>query len=508
MKKKILGIFVCMLMIATTLATAFSAASNETSKQTALADLLTFGQVDFLFTEETQKDSHWGYLSIKVKEFLQQHQAEEGYLNIFTDAGWIIQNQFLNIVENQDELSMFFNLGVEPGEDIQLLSIHLELLSEPVRYFKDGPRTEYNVETVPYNAGGLSDKSLSIPDYIKELEFIPTGSTYDYTKENLNANENIQCAKNQCGPMGVANSLQYLENRNIFFSVPHDHVIGLYGDDSLVGQLDEYMGRVTSSRTSGGGVMADELMEGKFQYLADNGLTHSLVNKHQGTGYFDMPVGDFTHAGITSKDESVNGKVTFDWIEEQLRNCQDVEVGIKWGSGGGHVVRIYGCGKTLGLPYLRYKHDRLQTHHDLTDTAGLEEAQVYISDLDGDGMPNWGSASNEIVCAWSESVQPIILKLDPVFLKLAKVRIRIINNLGKDLREIKWSIDVDGLIFLGNHTDGTIDLPAGKEDAISSNLILGFGPATITVMADAVYHTSAKGSCFLFGPLVFNLKEK
>jgi len=101
MKKKIIGIFACTLLIAT----AISAASYETSEQTSTNDLLTFGQVDFLFTEETQKDSHWGYLSIKVKEFLYQHQAEEGYLNIFTDAGWVIQNQFLNIVENQDELT-------------------------------------------------------------------------------------------------------------------------------------------------------------------------------------------------------------------------------------------------------------------------------------------------------------------------------------------------------------------------------------------------------------------
>ena len=86
MKKKIIGIFACTLLIAT----AISAASYETSEPAP--PYLTIGQVDFLFTEETQKDSHWGYLRVKVKEFLYQHQAEEGYLNIFTDAGWVIQN--------------------------------------------------------------------------------------------------------------------------------------------------------------------------------------------------------------------------------------------------------------------------------------------------------------------------------------------------------------------------------------------------------------------------------
>lgn len=499
MKKKIIGIFACTLLIAT----AISAASYETSEQTSTNDLLTFGQVDFLFTEETQKDSHWGYLSIKVKEFLYQHQAEEGYLNIFTDAGWVIQNQFLNIVENQDELSMFFNLGVKPGEDIRLLSFHLELSSEPVRYFKDGPRTESNVVAVLYNAGGLSDISLSIPDYIPELEFIPTGYTYDYTKPNLHANENVQAAKNQCGPMGVANSLQYLENRNAFFSVPHDHVIGLYGDDSLVGQLDEYMGRVAASRTSGGGVMADEIMEGKFQYLADNGLTTSLVHKHQGTGYFNMPVGDFTHAGITSKDESVDGKVTFSWIEEQLRNCEDVEVGIKWGSGGGHVVRIYGCGKTLGLPYLRYKHDRLQTHHDLTDTAGLEEAQVYVSDLDGDGMPNWGSASNEIVLAISESVQPIFIEViyHPFHLYVFGT---VFNRGEYEIEELPWEIFAEGFVPFGRSTKGTVNIPAGGQVEIQSGIMLGLGPVALTMKAGDAMETA---KCTLFGPFIIGIKE-
>lgn len=304
----------------------------------------------------------------------------------------------------------------------------------------------------------------------------------------------------QCFPMAIANSLQYLENRNAFFSVPHDHVPGLYGDDSLVGQLDLYAGRETTSRMSGPGVWFVPMMEGKFEYLAENGLANRLVHKHQGYGYGgagnQLPPGDFTHAGITSKDEG--GKVTFDWIEEQLRSCEDVEV-VK----DGHAVRVFGCGKNLGKPYLRYKHDGWQSN----DANGLDEVQVYVEDLDGDGMMNWGAGSQEIWFALSESVKPIILILDPVFLQLAIVRIRIINTLEQDLREVKWSIDVEGLVFLGDHTEGTINLPAGKEEVISSNLVFGLGPAAVTVEVDAVYHTSVKGSCFLFGPLAINLRE-
>lgn len=505
MRKKIIGIFVCMLLIATTL----SVAKTETQEnQTPLANGITFGQVDFLFSDEVQKDSHWGHLDIKVQEFLEQYQYEKGFFNVYTDAGWVVQNHLIDDVENMEQMSIYFDLGVKPGEDIEQISAYMEFLPEPVVGFQDGPRYEFDVATVMYNAEGLSDISPSIPGYIEELEFIPSGSTYDFTKPNLNENENVQCAKNQCAPMGVANSLQYLENRNsLFFQVPHDHEMGLYGDDTLVGQLDTHMGRSTTSRDTGPGVMADDIFIGKFQYLADNGLSNSLIHRHQGSGYFDMPSGDFTHAGITSDDQSVDGKITFDWIEEQLRNCEDVEVAIKWGSGGGHVVRIFGCGKTLGQPYLRYKHDRLQTHHDSTDTQGLEEAQVYVSDLDGDGLMNWGSAGNEIVLAISESVQPLVFEwvLHPIHMFIFGT---VFNYAEFDMQEIVWSIEADGFVPYGKLHGGILNIPAGGQEQIQTDIMLGLGPTSIKAMvslrgSDVIL----KAECFLLGPIILGMRE-
>jgi hypothetical protein len=253
--------------------------------------------------------------------------------------------------------------------------------------------------------------------------------------------------------------------------------------------------------------MADEMLEGKFQYLADNGLRYDLIHKHQGRGYFDMPVGDYTHAGITSYDESVDGKVTFEWIEEQVRNCEDVEVGIKWGFGGGHLVRIYGCGKTLGQPYLRFKHDRLQTHNDLTDTQGLEEAQVYVSDLDGDGMMNWGSAGNEIVLAVSESFQPfrLIIMVQPVGLRLSAT---IINYAEYDLPEVIWSIEAEGLVPFGPLTRGTVKIPVGEKVKIQSGIMLGFGPVMITTKVSIrALDLIQKVECFMLGPAILGMKE-
>ena len=505
MKVKIITTFFCMLLIVTT----FSVAkTGSLINQGNLADVITFGQVDFLFSDQEQKDSSWGHLNINVPELLEMYQTEKGYLNVYTHAGWVIQNQLVDNVENMKHLSIYFNLGVKPGEDIQQLSAYVQFTAEPTVEFKDGPRNEYNIVPVDYNAEGLGPNSPAAPGYIGLIDFQQSGSTYDFTKPNLHENENVQCAKNQCAPMGVANSLQYLENtHSSFFNVPDEHIIGLYGDDSLVGQLDTYMGRAAASRTNGPGVMGDEMLEGKFQYLADNGLRYDLIHRHQGHGFFDMPIGDYTHAGITSYDESVDGKVTFDWIEEQVRNCEDVEVGIKWGSGGGHVVRIYGCGKTLGQPYLRFKHDRLQTHNDLTDTQGLEEAQVFVNDLDGDGMMNWGSAGNEIVLAVSESVQPfrLIIILRPVDLRIYAT---IINYAEYELPEVTWSIEAEGFVPFGKYSGGTVKIPAGEKVQVQTGIMLGFGRTIITAKASIrASDLIQRAECFLFGPIILGMKE-
>lgn len=393
MIRKLVGILVCTLLITT----AISVAKPIEKSPINFASGLTFSQVDFYLGEETQKNSGWGHLEVEIATITQQ--LEQGYLNIYTDAGWVVRNEFINQVDEMNYLSMYFNLGVKPGEEIRYLAAYIEFLEEPAWEFKDGPRDEYEVKDKIYSATGVGDY-WEIMQFTEILPFTED-FTYDYTKPNLNSNENVQAAHNQCFPMAIANSLQYLENKNPAFAVPHDHVIGLRGDDSLVGQLDEYCDRYAPSRTTGNGVWFEPMMKGKFQYLADNGLADKLNHKHQGYGYGEtIAPGDFTHAGITSKDESVNGKVTFDWLEEQLRACEDVEV-VK----DGHAVRVFGCGKTLGKPYLRYKHDSIQTGPwDPDDTQGLEEVQVYVEDTDGDGMMNWGGSSQEIWWALAESV--------------------------------------------------------------------------------------------------------
>lgn len=386
------------------------AVSAEPSSATVFG--VTFSQIDFVFTNATMLNSDWGRIEVDIVEFTAYWGLDEGYLNIYTDGGWVVQNQLIDNVSGMDTIAMYFNLSVPVGTNVTSLSAYLEFTSEPYVTFWDGPRSDYNVTTVQWNAEGASPLYVTaIPTPLPPFVFDPAGETYSFTKPNKKG-ENVQTAHMQCFPMSIANSLQYLENR-YGLPVPHDHKKGLKGDNSLVGKLDSACNRGVRSRKDGDGVWFDDMLEGKFKYLKDNGLADKLIHRHQGYGWGSgaLPKGDFTKHGITSKDESVGGKVTFEWIYEQLKKCEDVEVVFSYEDAkgritGGHAVRVFGAGKTKGIPWLRYKHDKFQTNKDPTDTKGLEEAQVQVKDLDGDGSPNFGSKRKEILFAFSESPKP------------------------------------------------------------------------------------------------------
>ena len=466
---------------------------------------LSFSTVDFMIKGKFQ-DSDWGHLKINIEELTSHFEMNQGYLNIYSDDGWIIPNMFIDRNEYVEEISTYLRLS--QNEKLQEFSAYVDFLESPAREFKDGPRVFYNVSKIIYNADGLGPERrslVSLPPAV--YEFIPELITWDFTKPLLEG-ENVDAAWNQCAPMGVANSLQYLENSYASITVPHVHKLGQDGDNSLVGQLDAAMARTVSSRISGSGCNCPQILEGKFEYLDDNGLAVKVVNKHQGYGYFGMPAGDYTAHGITSKDESASGGiVTFDWIYEQLQNCEDVEVGIKWGGGGGHMVRIYGCGRTNGKPYLRFAHDRTQAYSFKPDGVtcygdggvGLECAQVYVEDLDGDGMMNWGSRDDEIVFAMSES--PRRLRIIDIWSQLG-IYVLIVND-GEEQVNVDWSIEVEApLMFFGGRYFGDFEIPPGEEHEIKTGFFFGFGPAKITVKLNDMVQI---WDCFLFGPFALGI---
>ena len=438
---------------------------------------ITFSQVDFVFTNANVPNSDWGRIEVDVAEFTANQGLNEGYLNIYTDGGWVVQNLLIDNVSGMDNITTYFNLSVQVGTNVTSLSAYLEFTADPLVTFGDGPRSNYDVDTVYYNAEGAGTlQTTVIPIPMPPVVFDPAGETYDLTKPNYEG-ENEQTADCQCFPMSIANSLQYLKNR-YGLPVPHNHVKGLKGDNSLVGKLDSACNRGVRSRQDGDGVWFDDMLEGKFKYLSENGLADKLIHRHQGYGYGSgaLPLGDFTKHGITSKDESVGGKVTFEWICEQLKKCEDVEVVIQYEDAtgkitGGHAVRVFGCGKTNGVPWLRYKHDAEQSDTDTKDERGLEEPPVEVPDLDGDDSPNFGSPRIEICFALSESPIPINL-----------------TNLGPEYQEIlpgetaPYTIRVTNL---GSETDTILLEHENISESGSCSWTVGLSKDSVTLDPDA-----------------------
>jgi len=241
------------------------------------------------------------------------------------------------------------------------------------------------------------------------------------------------------------------------------------------------------------------MLIGKFEYLNAIGMGSRIVHRHQGY-HGGISPGDITHAGITSIDESVNGNVTFNWLYEQLKSCADVEIGYFRDGGGGHAIRVIGCGKTLGQPWIRYIHDHQQTSSDPNDVLGLEEKQVYVTDLDGDGIMNIGSNSSEIGFALAETAKAIEITTINGGLGLAVE----IKNFGPQQKtDLPWSIALLApLVFFG-FTEGKIDLPAYGTVQIKSKIPFGFGFAQLKTTVGDMQETY-RG--FLLGPFVIPLK--
>ena len=208
----------------------------------------------------------------------------------------------------------------------------------------------------------------------------------------------MQCANNQCFPMANANCLQWLEDRQELV-VPHPHVLGLDGDGTLVGQLDDLSGRFVTSRAQGMGVYFTPMVDGTFAYLEQHGLQGMLTHRHQGLGFGlpgsqALPAGGFSSHGSTTVEDGTTP--TLAWIEQRVRDGCAV-LAVYAYSNVAHAIRIVGVGRTEGRPWILYAHDAEQTHTDATDTHGLETVFVYPADLDQDGTLNLATEDQEIV---------------------------------------------------------------------------------------------------------------
>lgn len=75
----------------------------------------------------------------------------------------------------------------------------------------------------------------------------------------------------------------------------------------------------------------------------------------------------------------------------------------------------------------------------------------------------------------------------------------VIRNIGDVVAEyFSWSVKVDGMVFVGKETSGAATLQPGESKEIRTDPMLGFGPITITVIADTARKTTDAKLFFFF----------
>ncbi len=353
---------------------------------------LLLEQIDFRYGGQGNSglNSAIGQMTIDISALRNAVPYSSGYVNVADNSGnWIVRN--LPIMDasvyDHSTITTKFNLGVADGSQVSWMNAYVDYSPVAVTSFGVGSTPSWSVSDVGNALGGFIDAVAGYVDPLdlSDLSFVSGGAiTGTYQTGHMN----VQTAQYQCAPMSVANSLQWLEEHQ-GINVQHDHVIGIKGDDSLVGKLDTYMDRWVHPdhpRTDGAGLNAGPILEGKLEYASLHDLEF-LVIKHQGM----LGGGDVSHHGLTSHGQGA--AIDIDWIITQIENDEDVEMGYSFG-GGGHFVEITGAGRVLGLPWITYRSDHQQSDVDQDDptTPGIDETDTRGTDkidftfLWGNGM--------------------------------------------------------------------------------------------------------------------------
>lgn len=342
---------------------------------------VTFLQIDWTYPGAPQTFSRTG-LAVIDYALLPPIGSPTGYVNVMSGGGaWLLQNVPVDLTSGLPGVTAMLDLGSTGPKPSFFVNVQYTVLplNPPVlgAVFDHAPA---GMGTTPFDPDGLNLPRVGIanPPPVGAIVF-PGGVTFNDFLPNFAFS--VETHINQCAPVALANSLQYLEDR-FASNVVHENVPGENGApaNSLAGQLDLRMNRLPNQPTP-----VLDFLTGKLDYLGDFLDLEILVVKHQGG-----PPGDLTVNGVTSFH---SGPVPTDVF--LLAECQvgkDIELGIDWDppDTGGHMVRVVGCGRVLGVPWIAFVHDANQAN--LAAGTGLAGGGVgfsWLQDTDFDGLLNF-----------------------------------------------------------------------------------------------------------------------
>jgi hypothetical protein len=357
---------------------------------------ISFNQVDFILGRGTHENTDWGEIVVNIKTVKRATGIESGYVNGYTDSGWVIENLIIIKDFPYETVSTYFDLG-KSGQ-VREIDIHIEVTTDPFLKFSGSERASYPVGDVVYNAEGAGSKILTFdppdPPLAGEMgdNYLELGEKYEVAQPD---HPNVQSSKMQCVPVAYANSLQYLENR---YGMPvgddlewgcYSYVTGHTPEETLVTRFDSLMDRPAFNYYIGEGTGYKDGLEGFLKYTSLPPLSWIDV-KHQGE-YGDEDVYGF----FDRKSEGQGTDIDFEFLLESMEQGHAVYLAFgRYDENddryGGHAVQLVAAGYVFGVPFITMADDGTQAHvsEDPFFTEGLRTPTRYLEDSDDDGMYN------------------------------------------------------------------------------------------------------------------------
>lgn len=374
-------------------------------------------QLDFRLRTITAPNSSTGLVEIDTIRLRNSTGMASGYLNVSTARGWVVRNVPIaaDMSYPYGKLASKFNLGVPNGTRVQVLDAAIDFSPTLLTTFNGqrSPQTVTPRRVTPTggsaSGGGAGTADERVPE-TGDLEDIVFGNVPGPSDEfwvQLD-HPNIESAANQCVPMSVANSLQFLKNTT-GLNVPHAHKPGLRpsvspGDDSLVGQVEEAMNRAVKDRRDGETTKYSDGIAGKLRYLAQNNLSSRVEVTHW-TAQNDDSDRSVTAANNVTAKSTYKGKVDLPALLQAAKDGQNCEVDLKFAdSDGGHAVEMVGIGRTRGNWWLKHASDIEQGSDE--EGAGPDGMLFDYLKRDAAGNVTLGTNGEQIVVIVCERVLP------------------------------------------------------------------------------------------------------
>jgi hypothetical protein len=381
--------------------------------------------------------SAWGRLTVDPAAIVRQTGATAGFVSVRTKLGWVVHNMPVQSRPEADwpervrrlglraptmvpELRAHFNIGTESAvralDMVVVFTLEPLSMSRDLRKWERAGLTPINVtvsqETQPKGFAvpppeGLPPQPPPPPPILAPEPLDPELDVQSWHTVSLPAEDNVQSAENQCGPVAYANALAYL--RSTFgLDVPHPHIRGIQGGPSLVGVLDLLSGRPVTDACTGSPIeYCDDgsnggMFDGLYQYLDNAGLSGDVVLEHQGALGTLPSVCQNTIAQQSPISPAVGDVVTVPWIKSHIDNGDAVLLAFNRLQNtpqgevvqSGHVVRIYGYSEVNGQDFLLALDDQQQDDQVNGFCAALDGGLTWeawqVGDSDNDGTLNKG----------------------------------------------------------------------------------------------------------------------